>query len=77
MPLSLINLAFSFILRLYVFDGQSWGPGSGLVVPAIITTISMILFIILSIDEDPDWEGTRMTHTRTMIPAGTHALGDD
>ena len=77
LPLSLINLAFAFILRLYVFDGNSWGPGSGMIIPAAITLISLILFVVLSVDEDPDWEGQRMSHTRTVTPAGTHTIGED
>jgi NADH-quinone oxidoreductase subunit H len=77
LPLSLINLAFAFILRLYVFDGNTWGPGSGMIIPAVITIVSLILFVVLSVDEDPDWEGQRMSHTRTMTPAGTHTIGED
>ena len=58
-------------------DGTTWGPGSGLIIPAAITIVSLILFVILSVDEDPDWDGSRMSHTKTMTPAGTHTVGED
>ena len=48
-----------------------------MIIPAAITLISLILFVVLSVDEDPDWEGQRMSHTRTVTPAGTHTIGED
>jgi len=76
LPLSVVNLGLAFVLRIYFFDGVGWGPMGGLLVPAVITLVSLTLFVILSIDEDPE-ELPRMRHTRTRMPAGKHTLGDD
>ena len=48
LPLSLINLAISFWLRLSVWGGSEWP----LLIPGLITAIALIMFIILGIDED-------------------------
>ncbi len=71
LPLSMINLAMAFVLRLYVYDGTEWP----LLVPIVITVLALALFVVLSIDEDP--EAKRPTHTVTMQPAGKHVPGED
>tara|TARA_B100000700_G_scaffold306225_1_gene381165 strand:- start:1459 stop:2907 length:1449 start_codon:yes stop_codon:yes gene_type:complete len=52
LPLSLVNLAIAAILRLWVYDGINgeWP----ILIPILITSISLALFILLSIDEDPE-----------------------
>ncbi len=50
LPLSLVNLAMAFWLRLSVYDEGPWP----LLVPIFITTIALVLFAILVIDEDED-----------------------
>ncbi len=49
LPLSLVNLGFAFWLRLEVWQGDTWSP----LVIGLITTISVALFVLLAIDEDP------------------------
>ncbi len=71
LPLSMVNLVMAFALRLYVYDGAEWS----IFVPLIITVIGITLFVILSIDEDP--EAKRPSHTVTMQPAGKHVPGED
>ena len=48
LPLSIVNLALATWLRLSVWDGGEWS----LAVPALISAIALVLFIILGIDED-------------------------
>ena len=52
LPLSLVNLAIAAALRLWVYDGinEEWP----ILIPVLITSISLALFILLSIDEDPE-----------------------
>ena len=52
LPLSLVNLAIAAGLRLWVYDGinEEWP----ILIPVLITSISLALFILLSIDEDPE-----------------------
>ena len=52
LPLSLVNLAIAIALRLWVYDGvnEEWP----IIVPILITSISLALFVLLSIDEDPE-----------------------
>jgi NADH-quinone oxidoreductase subunit H len=52
LPLSLVNLAIAAALRLWVYDGinEEWP----ILIPILITSISLALFILLSIDEDPE-----------------------
>ncbi|HIH84198.1 MAG TPA: NADH-quinone oxidoreductase subunit H, partial [Candidatus Thalassarchaeaceae archaeon] len=50
LPLSVIQLGLSMWLRLGVYDGGSWP----LIVPALITIISIVLFVVLVMDEDED-----------------------
>jgi hypothetical protein len=52
LPLSLLNLAMAAALRLWVYDGINgeWP----ILVPILITSISLALFILLAIDEDPE-----------------------
>jgi NADH:ubiquinone oxidoreductase subunit H len=50
LPLSLLNLALAFWLRLAVFDNGPWP----LMVPLFITTIAVVLFVILVMDEDEE-----------------------
>jgi NADH:ubiquinone oxidoreductase subunit H len=50
LPLSLLNLALAFWLRLAVFDDGPWP----LMVPIFITTIAVVLFMILVMDEDEE-----------------------
>ena len=52
LPLSLVNLAIATALRLWVYDGinEEWP----ILVPILISSISLVLFILLSIPEDPD-----------------------
>ncbi len=51
LPLSLVNLAFAVVLRLWVYDGinEEWH----ILVPVLITSIALALLTILAIDEDP------------------------
>jgi NADH-quinone oxidoreductase subunit H len=51
LPLSLVNLAMATALRLWVYDGINgeWP----ILVPILITSIGLVLFILLAIDEDP------------------------
>ena len=51
LPLSLVNLAMATALRLWVYDGINgeWP----ILVPILITSIGLALFILLAIDEDP------------------------
>ncbi|MBT4059237.1 MAG: NADH-quinone oxidoreductase subunit H [Euryarchaeota archaeon] len=48
LPLSLVNLAMAFWLRISVWQGGEWP----LLIPVLITAIALILFVILGIDED-------------------------
>ena len=50
--MSLVNLAMATVLRLWVYDGvkEEWP----ILVPILITSISLALFVLLSIDEDPE-----------------------
>ena len=48
LPLSLVNLAIAFWLRLSVWEGDEWP----LLIPSLITAVALVLFIILGIDED-------------------------
>ncbi len=48
LPLSLVNLAIAFWLRLSIWPGDEWP----LLIPGLITAIALILFIILGMDED-------------------------
>jgi len=48
LPLSLVNLAIAFWLRLSIWPGDEWP----LLIPGLITAIALTLFIILGIDED-------------------------
>ena len=52
LPLSVVNLAMAVGLRLWVYQGQTgdWP----LLVPILITLIFIALFVLLSIDEDPE-----------------------
>ena len=52
LPLSLVNLAIAAAIRLWVYDGinEEWP----ILIPVLITSISLALFILLSIDEDPE-----------------------
>ena len=50
LPLSVVQLGLSIWLRLGVYDGGSWP----LIVPALITIVSIILFVVLVMDEDED-----------------------
>ena len=52
LPLSVVNLATAVGLRLWVYQGQTgdWP----LLVPILITLIFIALFVLLSIDEDPE-----------------------
>jgi len=52
LPLSLVNLVMATILRLWVYDGINgeWP----ILVPILITSIGLVLFVLLSIDEDPE-----------------------
>ena len=52
LPLSLVNLAIAAGLRLWVYDGinEEWP----ILIPVLITSTSLALFILLSIDEDPE-----------------------
>ncbi len=52
LPLSVVNLAMAVALRLWVYDGinEQWP----ILVPILITLIFVALFILLSIDEDPE-----------------------
>ena len=52
LPLSLVNLAMAAVLRLWVYDGINgeWP----ILVPILITSIGLVLFILLAIDEDPE-----------------------
>ena len=50
LPLSVIQLGLSIWLRLGVYDGGSWP----LIVPVLITIVSIILFVVLVMDEDED-----------------------
>jgi hypothetical protein len=51
LPLSLVNLAMATALRLWVYDGINgeWP----ILVPILITSFGLVLFILLAIDEDP------------------------
>ncbi|MEE2758761.1 MAG: complex I subunit 1 family protein [Candidatus Thermoplasmatota archaeon] len=53
LPLSLVNLAIAAALRLWVYNpavDNEWP----ILIPILITSISLALFILLSIDEDPE-----------------------
>jgi len=52
LPLSLVNLAMAAALRLWVYDGVAgeWP----ILVPILITSIGLALFVLLAIDEDPE-----------------------
>ena len=52
LPLSLVNLIIATALRLWVYDGINgeWP----ILIPILVTSISLVLFILLSIDEDPE-----------------------
>ncbi len=50
LPLSLVNLAIAFWLRVSVYDDGPWP----LLVPLFITTIAVVLFAILVMDEDEE-----------------------
>lgn len=52
LPLSVVNLIMAIALRLWVYDGINgeWP----IIVPILITSVSVALFILLSIDEDPE-----------------------
>jgi hypothetical protein len=70
LPLSLVNLAMAAALRLWVYDGinEEWP----ILIPILITSISLALFILLSIDEDPVAleEQTRPFSVQTIDVAG-------
>ena len=70
LPLSLVNLAIAAALRLWVYDGinEEWP----ILIPVLITSISLALFILLSIDEDPEAleAQTRPCSVQTVDVAG-------
>ncbi len=50
LPLSVIQLVLAFWLRLGVYDGSSWP----IIVPALITLVAIVLFVVLVLDEDEE-----------------------
>lgn len=52
LPLSVVNLLIAGALRLWVYDGVNgeWP----ILVPVLITAVSVALFVLLAIDEDPE-----------------------
>ena len=50
MPLSVIQLGLSIWLRLGVYDGGPWP----FVIPALITVVAILLFVVLVLDEDKE-----------------------
>ena len=75
LPLSLVNLAIAAALRLWVYDGinEEWPH----LIPVLITSISLALFILLSIDEDPEAleAQTRPFSVQTVDVAGPGQQG--
>ena len=50
LPLSLLNLVIATYLRLELYEGGNWNPW----VPAVVTTVSLIIFLVYIFDEDEE-----------------------
>ena len=82
LPFSIVQLAIAIVLRLWFYDpaglasGSAWDGGTGFfwTVPVIMFAISMLIFVVYSIDEDKD-PPARPYHVYTVEPAGTHVAG--
>jgi NADH-quinone oxidoreductase subunit H len=67
LPLSMVNLAIAVWLRLWVWDGGDWP----FLVPFLMTAVAVVLFAVLSMDEDTEQleERRRPYSVKSVEPA--------